>query len=126
MALNTTQSIPNKGYEGRNEFIKRAFLGHFVAGSIPDPTPADSYNNDVYIPHYKARSRAYAGVQRKGIRDDHPDATTIVNHVRAALEAPFFLAQEIELPPALGRAVNFMANTPAATIKISGQNRFET
>ena len=65
-------------------------------------------------------------MQRKGVRDDHPDAKTIEDHVRAALEAPFFLAQEIELPPALDRAVHFMADTPANTIKISGQNKCRT
>ena len=112
-----SEEIPNEEFKGHRNFILRASLGLFVAGSLPGPFPEASYNDDINIPHYKACSRAYAGVQRKGIRDDHPDATTIIEHVRAALEAPFFLAQEIELPPALNRAVCFMATTPTNTIK---------
>ena len=53
--------------------------------------------------------RSYAGAQRRGIRDEHPDASNVRAHVLSARRAPFFLAQSTPIPPFAGRAVDFSA-----------------
>ena len=48
-------------------------------------------------------------MQRKGIRDDIRDASSVYLHVELACQLPFFVAQRIPLPPALARAQDFVA-----------------
>ena len=74
------------------DFAHMDFSGPYVAGSIPVPIHGSPYNDDVAIPNYATRGRDYAGTQRQCIRDERPEALSIEDHVRAALEAPFFLS----------------------------------
>ena len=72
-----------------------ALFGRFDS----DPTRESCYKDAITIPHYVERSRAYAGTQRMGIRDERPGALSICAHVRGAMEAPFFCAQEADSNP---------------------------
>ena len=73
----------------------------FNSIASPTPTRESSYNDDISIPHYEGASRTYADKQRKGARDDIPDASAAYHHVELACHLPSFLAQEIPLPAAL-------------------------
>ena len=92
-------------------------MGKFNPTLFTNPTREQSYNDDVILPHYRACNRAYSGAQRKGIRGERPEADSIEAHVREALAAPFFLSQEIELPPSLNEAVELLCEAPPGDIK---------
>ena len=99
---------------GPNSSPRGHARGRFNRCCFPGPKREQSYNDDGSIPLYLARNRAYAGAKRKGIRGDRTDADSIGAHVRAPIEAPFFLSQEIELPPALIEAAG-LASPPHPT-----------
>ena len=60
------------------------------------------------LPLYERTHRSYSGTQRKGIRDEHPLASNVDDHARAALRAPFFLAQRTPLPASTTKAIAFL------------------
>ena len=66
------------------------------------------YNDDVVLPMYERTRHSYSGTQRKGIRDEHPLSSNADDHVRAALRAPFFLAQRTPPPASTLRAIAFL------------------
>ena len=90
-------------------FTSSAEISPFWPSDFPTPTWESSYNDDVSIPHYEGASRTFADKQRKGICDDIHEASSVYHHVELAFQLPFFLAQEIPLPPALIRAQLFLS-----------------
>ena len=52
--------------------------------------------------------RSYAGTQRRGIRDEHPNAPNANEHVLEALQSPFPIAQSAPIPPSTGMAAGFL------------------
>ena len=69
----------------------------------------ESYNDDVKLEHYTSASRTYLGEQRKGITDDHPNASTLRELVSEALSAKFFLAQKFPLPRSTSKSFTFLS-----------------
>ena len=69
--------------------------------------PLGEYNDDLTIEHYDSASRIYLGEQRRGIIDDHPEASSLDELAKQAITDPFFLAQKIPLPRATLNALNF-------------------
>ena len=92
-------------------FVENAQLGKFIPELFPPPLKAESYNNDVWLPLYESSLRSYAGAQRKGIRDEHPEAQDAHSHVLSALQAPFFLAHATPIPESTRREIAFLANS---------------
>ena len=80
------------------------------------PRKKTSYNDDVNIPHYTSSARVYAGKQRKGLQTEHLETTSMLEHVQQALTSPFFLALETPLPPALSKALDWVASSPTTDV----------
>ena len=98
-------------------FSNNAHPGELSPEKFPLPTPELSYNDDVELPLYESALRSYAGTQKKGIRDEHPSAKTVDEHVKAALSAPFFLAQKTPLPESLERSIQFLGKSNLAAVR---------
>ena len=82
-----------------------------------DPPKPASYSDDITLPHYVASNRICAGEQRKGAHYNLPDATSRTDHVERAVQEPFYLADEIPLPPDVTRAMDFIPSTPDKAIR---------
>ena len=94
------------------EFSQKAMIEDFNGFDFPIPRPEPSYNDDVELPIYEGALRSYHGTQRKGIRDEHPDSSSVADHITGALQAPFFLAQQTPLPESLRESIEFSATSP--------------
>ena len=57
-------------------------------------------------------ARTYADKQRKGLQEAHVDSLSMLDHVGAALSAPFFLSLNTPLPESVSAALAFVASSP--------------
>ena len=110
-------SGPTKGWAQYIAFTEEAQIGNFGPALFPIPVRGKPYNDDVVLPLYDDAWRSYAGTQRRGIRDEHPNATSVHEHITEALQAPFFLAQSTPLPVSTGRAIDFLATSRPTSAK---------
>ena len=104
-------------------FADGALLGPFRPSAFPPPKREASYNDDINFPLYESSLRSCAGAQRKGIRDEHPDASNVHEHVVCALLGPFFMAQSTPLPPSTFRAVDFLAGSCSLAVSAFWQEQ---
>ena len=75
-----------------SKFIKRARVTPFQPSHAHIPTPKDSYNDDVAIPHCSSAARTYADKQRRGLQEAHIRSLSIDVHLGQAPSSPFFLS----------------------------------
>ena len=92
-------------------------LGNFCFTALPDPHGnEDRYNDDLTIEPYAPSERSYSGKQRKGISEPFPDATTHMEHIKAALAAKFPLNEDIPIPTDLRIALEFNRDNSSRTV----------
>ena len=91
------------------QFAKKALIRGFQLPRMPIPSPKLDYNDDVHLPFYSSSSRTYADKQRRGLQEEHTECSSIEEHVKAALKAPFFLALHTPLPSSLSKAISFVS-----------------
>ena len=92
--------------------IPTAFgLNGFAFTILPDPhTQFGKSNDGIHIEHYRRASRSYSGPQRKGVGEPPPNASSYEGNIRAALQAPFPLSEELPLHADLKIALDFNCN----------------
>ena len=92
-------------------------LGSFAFTHLPDPVEDwESYNDDLYIEHYRASERSYLGAQRRGLLESFPDATSYEDHITNALSASFPLYGTTDLPYDLLNALHFNRDNSVQTV----------
>ena len=117
MTSHWAPSIPKVDWGVFTSFTESARINDIKGLDFPIPRPEKCYNDDVELPLYEGALRSYQGSQRKGIRDEHPDATTVEAHIESALKAPFFLGQQTPLPGSIKKSIDFVSSAPAENIK---------
>ena len=80
-------------------------------------TPGTDPNDDANVEHYRGTSRTLGGRQRKGIRDDRPNAKSMGEHIEESHDAPFFLNQSTPVPKSRERALEFIENADTIAIR---------
>ena len=88
--------------------------------------PLPHYNDDLILEHYASSPRTHLDGQRRGIVDDHPEADSSEELVKAACTSPFFVAQEIQPRIETLNALNFPPKGPPAIFLGSGQANIPT
>lgn len=92
-------------------------LNGFAFTALPDPHQRyELFNNDLVLEHYAPAVRTYSGAQRKGIVEPFPNASSYIEHITEALQAPFPLAEHTPLPRDLLTALKFHRDNSRETI----------
>ena len=92
-------------------FTAKATIPDLNGTELPRPTPKSSYNDDVYIEHYQSSAQSFAGKQRRGVQDEHTECLSITDHVKSALNSPFFLSLHTPLPASISSAAIFLRDS---------------
>ena len=100
-----------------NKFIQRALIHSFKSSHAPQPSAKEDYNDDFSVESYTSTARSYAGKQRKGLQEEHSDSSSMEEHAKEAITAPFFLSLQTPLPQAITHALNFISSTPHTAIR---------
>ena len=107
-------------------FTEGAQLGVFDPTLFHPPKREMSYNDDVALPLYESSMRSYSGNQRKGIRDEHPDASNVHEHVLGALQSPFSWRNRLRFRPAQAWRWIFWRCLAQWPFPLSGRRRLAT
>ena len=97
-------------------FILKASIKRFGDTKLPLIKKQPHYNDDIKIEAFQSSAHHHAGKQRNGVVDEHMECLSLHDHVKAALNSPFFLSLSIHLPQAIMDAATFIRDTPPQAI----------